>query len=147
MDTSGISSAKHLRLAVLTILVACVACGDRSHQAQTKSGSAGASVPGPPVAPLSSDDVSILFPAPTRTEDFAKLIAVADLTAQNPQDPSKHDPVWPDAAFQQFLAIAASPSILRGISFLTSRLQSRTIRHKAIVCRGSCPMLTPSVPS
>jgi hypothetical protein len=51
-----------------------------------------------------------LFPAPTRTEDFAKLIAVHDLTTQNPQDPAKRDPIWPDAVFQQFIAIAASPA-------------------------------------
>jgi hypothetical protein len=52
--------------------------------------------------------VSLLFPAPTRPEDFAKLIAVRDLTTQDPRDPAKRDPVWPDAAFQQFVAIAAS---------------------------------------
>jgi hypothetical protein len=60
------------------------------------------------VPPLSADDVSILFPAPTRAGDFANLIAVRDLTTPNPQDPTKRDPVWPDAVFQQFLGIAAS---------------------------------------
>src|SRR5439155_10181262 len=62
------------------------------------------------VAPLSANDVSWLFPAPTRAEDFSKLIAVRDLTVQNAQDPTKRDLVWPYAVFQQFLAIAASPA-------------------------------------
>src|SRR6266481_9169936 len=109
MDGSGVSSPKYLRLAVLTISAACAACGGSSHKEQTNGGAV-AAVPGPPIAPLSADDVSVLFPAPTRAEDFAKLIAVADLTTQNPQDPSKRDPVWPDAVFQQFLGIAASPA-------------------------------------
>ena len=60
------------------------------------------------LAPLSADDVSWLFPPPTRAEDFGKLIAVRDLTAPNPQDPTKRDPVWPAAVFQQFIAIANS---------------------------------------
>jgi hypothetical protein len=51
-----------------------------------------------------------LFPPPTRAEDFAKLIAVRELTTPNVQDPTKRDPVWPDAVFQQFVAIAASPA-------------------------------------
>ncbi|WP_216843135.1 hypothetical protein [Granulicella sp. S190] len=62
------------------------------------------------IQPLSADDVSLLFPPPTKAEDFAKLIAVRDLTVPNPQDPTKRDPVWPDSAFQQFLAIAAGPA-------------------------------------
>jgi hypothetical protein len=57
--------------------------------------------------PLSANDVSWLFPPPKVAEDFGKLIPVRDLTAPNPQDPTKRDAVWPDAAFQQFLAIAA----------------------------------------
>ncbi|MGB6306916.1 MAG: hypothetical protein WBF89_03900 [Steroidobacteraceae bacterium] len=60
--------------------------------------------------PLSADDVSWLFPAPTRAEDFAKLISLKELTAPNPQDPAARDPVWPAAAFQQFIGIAASPA-------------------------------------
>jgi hypothetical protein len=59
------------------------------------------------IQPLSADDVSWLFPAPARAEDFSKLIAMSDLTTQNAQDSTKRDPVWPDAAFQQFVAIAA----------------------------------------
>lgn len=82
MDGSGVSSPKYLRLTVLTISAACAACGDSSHKEQTNDGAV-AAVPGPLIAPLSADDVSVLFPAPTRAEDFAKLIAVADLTTQN----------------------------------------------------------------
>ena len=35
---------------------------------------------------------------------------MADLTVPNPQDPTKRDRVWSDAAFAQFLGIAASPA-------------------------------------
>jgi len=62
------------------------------------------------IPPLSANDVSWLFPAPRRAEDFAKLIAVGDLSTQNAQDPTKRDPVWPPAVFQQFLAMAAGPA-------------------------------------
>ena len=64
------------------------------------------------VQPLSANDVSWLFPAPVRIEDFDKLIAIRNLTTQNLQDPTKRDPVWPEAAFQQFLSIASSPAAL-----------------------------------
>jgi hypothetical protein len=57
------------------------------------------------IPPVSANDVSLLFPAPTREEDFAKLIAVRDLTTQDP-DPSKRDVVWTNAVFKQFIAIA-----------------------------------------
>jgi hypothetical protein len=66
----------------------------------------------PAVQPLSPNDMSWLFPAPAVAADFDKLIAIRDLTAPNPQDPTRTDPVWPDAAFQQFLGIAASPATL-----------------------------------
>src|ERR1700680_655978 len=46
------------------------------------------------VQPLSANDVSWLFPAPVRVEDFDKLIAIRNLTTQNLQDPTKRDPVW-----------------------------------------------------
>ena len=62
-----------------------------------------------PEQPLSADDVSWLFPAPTTTADLANLISMGDLSVANP-DPSKRDRVWSDAIFQQFLAIAASPA-------------------------------------
>ena len=59
----------------------------------------------PAVQPLSADDVSWLFPAPTQASDFSKLISMSDLMAPSVQDPAKRDPVWSDAAFQQFLGI------------------------------------------
>ena len=61
-----------------------------------------------PVQPLSANDVSWLFPAPTQAADLANLIAVRDITTPNPQDPTKRDPVWSDAAFKQFLDIVDS---------------------------------------
>jgi len=60
------------------------------------------------IQPLALNDVSWLFPPPVRAQDFSNLISMGDLTAANAQDPAKRDPVWSDAAFQQFLAIAAS---------------------------------------
>jgi hypothetical protein len=100
-----------LRLTVIGILAACVGCRDASQHTQPEGTSqSAAAAQAQANLPLSADDVSWLFPAPTRTEDFARLIAVGDLTTQNAQDPAKRDPVWPDAAFQQFLAIAASPA-------------------------------------
>ena len=67
-------------------------------------------------APLSSDDVSILFPAPKSAADFANLIAVRDITTPNPQDTSKRDPVWSDSAFQQFMTIVNGPAAAVGTS-------------------------------
>jgi hypothetical protein len=63
-----------------------------------------------PLSPLSANDVSLLFPAPVTAGDFDKLIAVSDLTTPNAQDPTRRDPVWPDAAFQQFVANADGPA-------------------------------------
>jgi hypothetical protein len=54
--------------------------------------------------------VSLLFPVPTKAEDFAKLIAVRDLTTQNLQDPTKRDLVWPYPVFQRFIEIANGPA-------------------------------------
>jgi hypothetical protein len=100
-----------LRLTVIGILAACVGCRDASQHTQPEGTSqSAAAAQAQANLPLSADDVSWLFPAPTRAEDFARLIAVGDLTTQNTQEPAKRDPVWPDAAFQQFLAIAASPA-------------------------------------
>jgi hypothetical protein len=104
-------SFKSLRLGVLGIFATCTACNGSSHHAQSNDTPSGAiDAQAQTVAPLSADDVSWLFPAPTHAEDFAKLIAVRDLSTPNPQDATKRDPVWPDAVFQQFLDIAASPA-------------------------------------
>jgi len=67
--------------------------------------------PPPSVQPLSANDISWLFPAPTQAADFANLIAVHDLTTPNAPDPTKRDPVWPDAVFQRFLVLAESPLV------------------------------------
>jgi hypothetical protein len=109
MNSLAVFSSNYLRLGAVCALAFCSACGGSSPHGPAEPGSQGA-VSSQSVAPLSADDVSVLFPAPTRTEDFGKLIAVRDLTTQNAQDPTKRDPVWPDAVFQQFLAIAASPA-------------------------------------
>ncbi len=61
------------------------------------------------IQPLSADDVSLLFPAPTKAADLANLIAVHDLTAPDPQDPTKRDMVWSDRAFKSLLSIAQGP--------------------------------------
>jgi hypothetical protein len=78
---------------------------------QDNDGTAGSAIALTPAPkPLSANDVSWLFPAPTKAADFANLISMRDLTAPNAQDPTKRDPVWQDDAFKQFLAIAASPA-------------------------------------
>lgn len=69
-----------------------------------------AQAPAVPDQPLSADDVSLLFPAPTKAADLANLIAISDLTVPNPQDPTKRDRVWSDAIFKQFVGIASSPA-------------------------------------
>jgi hypothetical protein len=95
MDSFGVSCFKHWRLGLIGILVG--ACSAALAQK-------------PAAPPLSANDVSWLFPAPALAADFDKLIAMRDLTAPNPKDSRQRDRVWPDAVFQQFLAIAASPA-------------------------------------
>src|SRR5271156_5800825 len=109
MNLSRTSSSRYLGMALFGVLLASAAC--KSKQPAENSGS-GTTVPVQiqPNAPLSANDVSWLFPAPTKAADFANLIAVRDIPTPNPQDPTKRDPVWPDAVFQQFLAIDASPA-------------------------------------
>jgi hypothetical protein len=102
MDRSRRFSLCYSRLSMIGALIFCSigAWGCKSKQQ-----------PPPPVQPLSANDVSWLFPAPTQAADLANLIAVRDITAPNPQDPTKRDPVWPDAVFQRFLALAESPLV------------------------------------
>ena len=111
MNSSGIFSSRYLSLGLIAILVAACACVGTFRHGRSDAGARG-TVPAETqaVPPLSANDVSWLFPAPTRAEDFVNLIAVHDLTTQNPQDPAKRDPVWPDPAFQQFVAIANGPA-------------------------------------
>jgi hypothetical protein len=70
----------------------------------------------PAVQPISANDISWLFPAPTRAEDLSKIISMRDLTAQNAQDPAKRDRIWSDDAFRQFLGIATSDAGQAGSS-------------------------------
>ena len=104
MDSSGLFSSSYLRLGAIGILLACGACGGSSHHGHADAGMGVAESQA--VQPLSANDVSMLFPAPTNPADLNKLIAVSDITTPNSQDPTKRDPVWPAAAFQQFVAIA-----------------------------------------
>jgi hypothetical protein len=85
-------------LAILGIILVSAAWPSGCHSGSQNT-------PVAPVAPLSVNDVSWLFPVPTRAADFANLIAVRDVTTPNPHDPTKRDPIWPDSVFQQFLTI------------------------------------------
>jgi hypothetical protein len=111
MNSSGIFSSRYLSLGLIAILVAAGACVGTFRHGHSDAGARG-TVPAETqaVPPLSANDVSWLFPAPTRAEDFVNLIAVHDLTTQNPRDPAKRDPVWLNPAFQQFVAIANGPA-------------------------------------
>jgi hypothetical protein len=109
MNSSGVFSFRHLRLGLIGILLACATYGGSSGYGHGDT-RAGRALSTEEIPPLSANDVSWLFPAPTRAEDFAKLIAVRDLTTQDSQDPTKRDLVWPYTVFQQFLAITASPA-------------------------------------
>jgi hypothetical protein len=106
MDRSRRFSLHCARLGMIGALIVCVvsgwACKSKPQPAPT---------PAPAVQPLSANDVSWLFPVPTQAADFANLIAVRDLTTPNAQDSTKRDPVWPDAVFQRFLALAESPLV------------------------------------
>jgi hypothetical protein len=98
---------KYLGMALFVLILIYGGCGGtgRNHQANT-----GPSSPAEPRlhAPLSANDVSLLFPAPASAADLNNSIAVRDLSTPNVQDPAKRDPVWPTAAFQQFITIADS---------------------------------------
>ena len=66
--------------------------------------------PAPPAAPttFSPDDVSWLFPAPVKAQDFNNLIAVKDLTAPDPAAPSKVVSVW--SVFPKFVEVVTGPA-------------------------------------
>jgi hypothetical protein len=105
VNGSRIFSFGYVRLGLIGILTVGAICSASFWHVH--AGAAG-SMPENVIPPLSANDVSLLFPAPTRAEDFAKLIAVRDLTTPDPQDPTKRDLVWPYAVFQRFLDIANS---------------------------------------
>jgi mono/diheme cytochrome c family protein len=106
MNTSALYNSRYLQFALLGIVAICCGCGGSSRQRNADSAS-GSSLPSqtPANAPLSANDISWLFPVPTRAADFANLIAVRDITTPNAQDPTRRDPVWNDATFQQFISI------------------------------------------
>jgi hypothetical protein len=104
MNISAVHISRYLTLAVLGVLLVSAAWSKKP----SGSYSGPQTTPVAPMqanAPLSANDVSWLFPVPTRAADFANLIAVRDVTAPDPQDPTKRDPIWPDSVFRQFLAI------------------------------------------
>jgi hypothetical protein len=109
MNSSRRLPFEHLRWGLIGTLLGTAMCIAGCGHGHAQAAHGGAPGQTQAIAPLSADDVSILFPAPTRAGDFANLIAVRDLTTPNPQDPTMRDPVWPDAVFQQFLGIVASP--------------------------------------
>ena len=106
MNTSAFFASQLLKLMVLGLLFFASACNKGPSSGNSNSGTSTADAQTKANAPLSANDVSWLFPVPTRATDLANVIAVRDVTTQDPQDPSKRDPVWPDSVFQQFLAIA-----------------------------------------
>lgn len=113
MDCSGTFSFRYLRLGLIGIFVAGGAWTGSSPYGQADASARDVVLAQTPaIPPLSADDVSLLFPAPTREEDFAKLIAVRDLTTQDP-DPSKRDVVWTNAVFS---SLSRSPMARRGKS-------------------------------
>ncbi len=129
MHSPGIFSLRSMRLGFAGALVICGVSGWAcKSKPQT--------TPTPVVQPLSANDVSWLFPAPTQAADFANLIAVRDITTPNPQDPTKRDPVWTDAAFQQFLTIVNGPQ-------RTSRRHTGASQLTAQEARSSTPGSSP----
>jgi hypothetical protein len=105
MNRSALHTPRRLKLAVLGILLVSTACNKKTSGGSASSETPPAVAPIQLNAPLSANDVSWLFPVPTRAADFANLIAIRDVTTPNPQDPTKRDPVWSDSAFQQFVNI------------------------------------------
>ena len=95
----------YLKLAILGFLLVGIACHKRPSNDRSGSITPASAAPIQTIAPLSANDVSWLFPAPTSATDFANLIAVRDVTTANLQDLTKRDPIWSDSAFQQFLTI------------------------------------------
>ena len=109
MNSSALHTSRRLKLAVLGILLVSTACNKKTSDGSSGNEAPRAVAPIQLNAPLSANDVSWLFPVPTRAADFANLIAIRDVTMPNPQDPTKRDPVWSDSAFQQFLNIVNGP--------------------------------------
>ena len=77
------SGSNYLRFARLALIGSLIVCGVSGWACKSKPQLA----PAPAVQPLSANDVSWLFPAPTQAADLANLIAVRDITTQNQRDP------------------------------------------------------------
>ena len=120
---SSLSACRHVPV------IAALLCGTVvGASAQSSTQPAAQQAPSvKPEQPLSADDVSWLFPAPTKASDLANLIAIGDLTAPDPQDASKRERIWSEAAFQQFLAISASPTAAAGSDHITLPAEVKTI--------------------
>src|ERR1700734_327688 len=103
MSTFIWRASSKLKLVALGFVVFTVGCHSKSATNTPPSQTTSATTQAQPIAPLSANDVSWLFPAPTTTADLANLIAVKDITVSG-------GPVWTDAVFQQFVAIADSPT-------------------------------------
>ena len=97
MNHFAAPSFHNLKLALLGIIFLTVGCNTKS-LASNPSGPAQRAAE--PI--LSSNDISWLFPAPTRASDFANLIAVSQVTTPAP--------IWTDAVFKRFLEIASTSS-------------------------------------
>jgi hypothetical protein len=109
MNTSAEHRSRYLKLVILGALLVSAACHKKVSSNNSSPRTQSAVAPIQPIAPLSANDVSWLFPPPTRAADFMNLIAVHDVTTPNLQDPTKRDPIWPDSIFQQFLTIVNGP--------------------------------------
>src|SRR5271155_119374 len=107
------------------ITIAALAACNHLQQTTPPAGNSVAQIQ--PSAPLSADDVSILFPAPKTAADFANLIGVRDITTSNPQDATKRDPVWSDSAFQQFINIVSSSNASVGTAQISLPTEARSI--------------------
>jgi hypothetical protein len=101
MSTFIWRASSKLKLVALGFVVFTVGCHSKSATNTPPSQTTSATTQAQPIAPLSANDVSWLFPAPTTTADLANLIAVKDITVSG-------GPVWTDAVFQQFIGIANS---------------------------------------
>jgi hypothetical protein len=101
MSTSVSRASSQLKLVALGFVVFTVSCHTKSATNTPPSQATSATTQAQSIAPLSANDVSWLFPAPTTAADLANLIAVKDITASG-------GPVWTDTVFQRFVAIADS---------------------------------------
>ena len=110
MSASVWHASSCLRLAVLSFLALSAVCDKKPSTRTPHSATVAASAQGQSTTPLSANDISWLFPVPTRAADFPNLIAVKDITTLDPNDPAKRNPIWTDSVFQQFLAIVNGPA-------------------------------------